>query len=46
MADPHDDDAAFLAAEARRHDPDRYLCALLAPPDRRGAVLALVLINH
>ncbi|MEK0085569.1 phytoene/squalene synthase family protein [Benzoatithermus flavus] len=36
----------YLAAEARRHDPDRYLCALFAPAERRDAVLALVLLHH
>ena len=34
--------AAYLAAEARKSDPDRYLCALLAPADRRAAVMAMV----
>jgi phytoene synthase len=36
----------YLAAEARRHDPDRYLCALLAPADRRDTVLGLLLFHH
>ena len=30
----------------RRHDRDRYLCALFAPADRRAAVLALDAFNH
>jgi phytoene synthase len=30
----------------RRHDPDRFLTALFAPPDRRGALLALYAFNH
>jgi 15-cis-phytoene synthase len=37
---------AYLLREARSHDPDRYLCALLAPADRREALLALTLFNH
>lgn len=36
----------YLLAEARRHDPDRYLTALFAPADRREAVLALILLHH
>jgi phytoene/squalene synthetase len=38
--------AAYLAAEARKSDPDRYLCALLAPTDRRAAVMAMILLDH
>ena len=38
--------AAFLIGEARRHDPDRYLCALLAPADRRDTLIALTVFNH
>ena len=30
----------------RRHDPDRFLTALFAPPDRRGALLTLYAFNH
>lgn len=30
----------------RRHDPDRFLTALFAPPARRGALLALYGFNH
>ena len=30
----------------RRHDPDRFLTALFAPPDKRGALLALYAFNH
>ena len=41
-----DERTAYLLAEARRHDPDRYLCALLAPADARAHLLALVLFNH
>lgn len=36
----------YLVAEARRHDPDRYLCALLAPARAREAILALLLLDH
>lgn len=37
---------AYLAAEARTHDPDRYLGAVFAPAERREAVLGLILLNH
>jgi phytoene synthase len=30
----------------RRHDPDRFLTALFAPPARRGALLILYAFNH
>jgi phytoene synthase len=30
----------------RRHDPDRFLTALFAPPDKRPALLALYAFNH
>jgi phytoene synthase len=30
----------------RRHDPDRFLTALFAPADRRGALLTLYAFNH
>jgi phytoene synthase len=35
-----------LAGFARAHDPDRFLCALFAPADRRGALFALIAFNH
>jgi phytoene synthase len=38
--------STYLAGEARRHDPDRYLCALFAPAAHRYAFLGLVLFNH
>jgi phytoene synthase len=41
MAD-HPDIAAF----ARAHDPDRFLCALFAPAARRGPLFALIGLNH
>lgn len=33
-------------AIARRHDPDRFLCALFAPPERREALFTLIAFNH
>lgn len=39
MADP-------LAEFVRRHDPDRFLTALFAPAEKRGALLALYAFNH
>ena len=30
----------------RRHDPDRFLTALFAPPDKRNALLTLYAFNH
>ena len=38
--------AGSLAEFVRRHDPDRFLCALFAPPARRDALFALVAFNH
>ena len=35
-----------IAALVRRHDPDRFLTALFARPDRRDALLALYAFNH
>lgn len=35
-----------LAQFVRRHDPDRFFCALFAPPDRREALFALLAYNH
>jgi 15-cis-phytoene synthase len=37
---------AALAEFVRRHDPDRFLTALFAPPDRRPALLTLYAFNH
>src|SRR3984957_11908633 len=34
------------AAVVRRNDPDRFLTALFAPPDRREALLLLYAFNH
>ncbi|TDG22551.1 hypothetical protein E2C05_26685, partial [Paracraurococcus ruber] len=35
-----------MAQFARRHDPDRFLCALFAPAPRREALFALIAYNH
>ena len=35
-----------LLGFVRRHDPDRFLTALFAPPERRGVLLALYAFNH
>ncbi len=35
-----------LIAFVRRHDPDRFLTALFAPPAKRAALLALYAFNH
>jgi NADH dehydrogenase [ubiquinone] 1 alpha subcomplex assembly factor 6 len=37
---------ASLVDLLRRHDRDRYLCALFAPADRRAAVIALYAFNY
>lgn len=38
--------SSYLLAQARAHDPDRFLAGLFAPAERRETVLALVLLNH
>lgn len=35
-----------IGAFARAHDPDRFLCALFAPAERREAIFALIALNH
>jgi phytoene synthase len=35
-----------IAKMVRRHDPDRFLTALFAPPDKRDALLTLYAFNH
>jgi phytoene synthase len=35
-----------IGAFARLHDPDRFLCALFAPAERREALFALIAFNH
>jgi phytoene synthase len=35
-----------ITALVRRHDPDRFLTALFAPPQRRDALLTLYAFNH
>jgi phytoene synthase len=37
---------ATLTALVRQHDPDRFLTALFAPPERRDALLTLYAFNH
>ncbi len=41
---PSDD--RFLVEEARRQDPDRFLCAIFAPAEYRSLILGLILFNH
>lgn len=36
---------SYCGAEVRRRDPDRFLCALFAPADRREDLLALLAFN-
>jgi phytoene synthase len=40
-----DDAVAYCAAELRRHDSDRYLTALFAPPSHRADLFALYAFN-
>lgn len=35
-----------LTEFVRRHDPDRFLTALFAPPDKRDALMTLYAFNH
>src|ERR1700684_858257 len=35
-----------IAELVRRYDPDRFLTALFAPPDKRDALLTLYAFNH
>jgi phytoene synthase len=35
-----------VAAIVRRHDPDRFLTALFAPPERRETLMTLYAFNH
>lgn len=35
-----------LAETARRNDPDRFLCALFAPAERRETIFLLIAFNH
>jgi phytoene synthase len=37
---------ATITALVRRHDPDRFLTALFAPPEKRDALLTLYAFNH
>lgn len=38
--------ASSLAEFVRRHDPDRFLTALFAPPEKREPLFALYAFNH
>lgn len=44
MADPAP--LSPIAALARRHDPDRFLCALFAPAEARDTLSLLLAFNH
>jgi phytoene synthase len=37
---------AAIVALVRRYDPDRFLTALFAPPDKRDALMTLYAFNH
>ena len=39
-------DERTIAALVRRHDPDRFLTALFAPPEHRDALLTLYAFDH
>ena len=39
-------DLPGLAAFARRHDPDRFLCTLFAPAAERETIFTLIAFNH
>jgi phytoene synthase len=39
-------DLSPIAESARRHDPDRFLCALFAPAAQREALCTLIAYNH
>jgi phytoene synthase len=39
-------DLSPVAILARRHDPDRFLCALFAPVELRETVFTLIAFNH
>ncbi|WP_372619266.1 squalene/phytoene synthase family protein [Falsiroseomonas sp.] len=43
---PAGETAGDLAGFVRLHDPDRFLCALFAPAERRPALFALLAYNH
>ena len=44
MTGPHP--VSPMAALARRHDPDRFLCALFAPAAARETLFTLIALNH
>lgn len=37
---------SYTAETVRKHDPDRFLLSLFAPPDKRAALLALYAFNY
>eukprot|EP01031_Cornospumella_fuschlensis_P051586 gene51586-63076_t len=39
-------DLSACGAIARHHDPDRFFCALFAPPAKREALFTLIAFNH
>ena len=45
MSNPNSTPASYCAAEALAHDRDRYMCALLAPQDKRAGIMALLALN-
>mgnify|MGYP000031678643 CR=1 FL=1 len=46
MTQPHEPRVAYCADVLRRHDRDRFLACLFAPPERRPALFALHAFNH
>jgi NADH dehydrogenase [ubiquinone] 1 alpha subcomplex assembly factor 6 len=46
MAGERRSEGGELAARVRRIDPDRYLTALFAPPERRPGLFALIAFNY
>jgi phytoene synthase len=44
--EPKADMNATLAPLVRRHDPDRFLTALFAPPEKRALLFVLFAFNH
>ena len=45
-ASPGATTSGSIAGLVRRHDPDRFLTALFAPPERRDALLTLYAFDH
>ena len=42
----HPDDLAYCLNEVRRQDPERFACAMLAPPGYRDALMVLLAFNQ